>query len=178
MAKGFKYSKNSVGTDTPTLISNGFNPTFIILSAGFDIKPRKNISIFFSPITSKWVLVTEPSLRALYGVDSRNAVRSELGAFFSGNYTGKIGDKFTYKTKLDLFSNYKTEPQNIDVYWTHAFNAKITRYINFSFNVEMIYDNDTKNITQGKGPAAQWLQLMGIGFAYDFGYRRRSQNSK
>lgn len=178
MAKGYKYTKNSVGVDTPTLISNSFNPTLIILSEGFDIKPRKNISIYFSPITSKWVLVTEPSLRPLYGVNANSAVRSELGAFFSGNYTGKIGDKFTYKTKLDLFSNYKTEPQNVDVYWTHGFYAKITRYINFSFNVEMIYDNDTKNITPGKGPAPQWLQLMGIGFAYDFGYRKKIKNSK
>ena len=87
MAKGYKYAKNSAGVDTPTLISNSFNPTLIILSEGFDIKPRKNISIYFSPITSKWVLVTEPSLRPLFGVNPKSAVRSELGAFFSGNYT-------------------------------------------------------------------------------------------
>ncbi len=178
MANGYKYAKTARGTDSSTLISNTFNPTLIIVSEGFDIKPRKNISIYFSPITSKWVMVTEPGLRSLYGVDPAKAFRYELGAFFSGNYTGKIKDKFTYKTKLDLFSNYKNEPQNIDVYWTHAFAAKITRYINFTFNVEMIYDNDTKNTTPGKGPASQWLQLMGIGFSYDFGYRKMLKNLK
>lgn len=178
MANGFKYSKNAEGKDTSTLISNSFNPTLVIVSEGFDIKPRKNISIYFSPITSKWVIVTEPGLRNLYGVEPSKAIRSEIGAFFSGNYTGKIKDKFTYKTKLDLFSNYKKDPKNIDVYWTHAFAAKITRYINFTFNVEMIYDNDTKNTTPGKGPASQWLQLMGIGFSYDFGYRKLIKNQK
>jgi hypothetical protein len=32
----------------------------------------------------------------------------------------------------------------------------------------MIYDNDIKNIDPKKGPAPQWQQLMGIGFAYNF----------
>jgi hypothetical protein len=29
----------------------------------------------------------------------------------------------------------------------------------------MIYDDNTQNINPAKGPAPQWLQLMGIGFA-------------
>ncbi len=40
---------------------------------------------------------------------------------------------FVYKSRLDLFSNYKQKPQNIDVYWTNALTAKLTKYINFSF---------------------------------------------
>lgn len=73
-----------------------------------------------------------------------------------------------YKTKLDLFSNYKKNPENIDIFWTNAISAKITKFINFSFNVDMIYDNDIKNINPKKWPAPQWQQLMGIGFAYTF----------
>ncbi len=168
-ANGYNYSKNAQGVDTPTLTSRSFQPTYIILSQGFDYRPKDNFSLFFSPITAKWIIVTDIGIKRLYGVDSGKNARSEFGAFLSANYTAKLGKKFTYKTKLDLFSNYKKEPKNIDVYWTNAITAKITKYINFTFNVDMIYDNDTKNVEPGKGPAPQWLQLMGIGFAYKFG---------
>jgi hypothetical protein len=54
------------------------------------------------------------------------------------------------------------------VYWTNTLTTKITKYINFSFNLDMVYDDDTRNVNPAKGPAPQWLQLMGIGFAYKF----------
>ena len=76
---------------------------------------------------------------------------------------------------MDLFSNYKVNPENVDVFWTNVITAKITRYINFSFNVDMIYDDDTHNIEPDKGPAPQWLQLMGIGFAYKFDNKSKNK---
>jgi hypothetical protein len=103
-----------------------------------------------------------------YGLDPGKKVKSEIGAFLSANYMKKIGTSFTFKTRLDLFSNYKHDPQNIDVYWSNVLTAKITKFINFSLNVDMIYDNDTKNVDPSKGPAPQWLELMGIGFSYTF----------
>lgn len=168
-ANGYSYAKDAQGVEVPTLTSRGFQPTYVIISQGFDFRPKNNLSIFISPITAKWILISDMRIKRLYGVDSGKTARSELGAFLSTNYTAKIGKNFTYKTKLDLFSNYKKEPQNIDVFWTNAIAAKITNYINFTFNVDMIYDNDTKHVEPGKGPAPQWLQLMGIGFVYKMG---------
>ena len=167
-ANGFAYAKNTVGVDSASLTSKSLCPAYIVLSLGLDFKPTNNFSLFLSPITGRWVVVSDKTLGVLYGVLPGKTVKNELGAFLSANYTKKIGTTFTYKTKLDLFSNHKREPQNIDVFWTNAFTAKITKYINCSFNVDMIYDNDTKNISPNKGPAPQWLQLMGIGFAYNF----------
>lgn len=167
-AKGFAYSKTAAGADTSTLISNSFAPAYVLLSLGVDYKPRDNFSLFISPLTERWVIVLNDSIAALYGVLPGKNAKNELGAFLSANYTAKLGKNFVYKTKLDLFSNYKQRPQNVDVYWTNVLTAKLTRYINFSFNLDMIYDDDTKNVTPGKGPAPQWLQLMGIGFAYNF----------
>jgi hypothetical protein len=171
-ANGFHYTKTDAGKDTAKLTSKSWMPTFVILSQGFDIKPVQNLSMYVSPITAKWILVSDPVIRPIYGVDPSSAVRSEFGAFLSANYTAKIGKQFTYKSKLDLFSNYKKNPQNIDVFWTNSLSGKITKHIQFSFNVDMIYDDDTKNVKPGSGPAPQWLQLMGIGFAYPFGYAK------
>ena len=78
----------------------------------------------------------------------------------------------TFKYKMDLFSNYKSNPQNIDIFWTNVLAAKITRYINFTLNFDIIYDDDTQNVNPAKGPAPQILQLMGIGFAYNFNAKK------
>lgn len=167
-AKGYAYSKTASGNDTSTVISKSFAPAYVLLSLGADYKPNDHFSLFISPLTERWVIVPDRFIKPYFGIDSNKNARNELGAFVSANYTAKLGKNFVYKTKLDLFSNYKNHPQNIDVYWTNALTAKITRYINFSFNLDMIYDDDTKNVNPAKGPAPQWLQLMGIGFAYNF----------
>ncbi len=169
-ADGFTYEKDATGNEKATLISRTLCPAFILVSPGLDYKPADYLSIFISPITSRWVVVPDLALGDKFGVDAKagKRVRSELGAFMSANFRKKFTDKLEYKSKLDLFSNYKREPQNIDIFWTNVLSAKITKYINFSLNVDMIYDHDTKNVDPTKGPAPQWLQLMGIGFAYNF----------
>ena len=172
-ANGYNYTKNSLGVDSATLTSKSFSPAYVLLSLGLDYKPAGNFSLFMSPVTARWIIVANKNLGSIYGLDSGKRLRSDLGAFVSANYTAKIGKNFTYKTKLDLFSNYKKNPQNIDLFWTNVITANITKYINFSFNVDMIYDDDIKNIEPAKGPAPQWLQLMGIGFAYKFGNSKK-----
>jgi len=167
-AKGFAYSKTAAGKDTSVIISRTFAPAYVLLSLGIDYKPRDNFSLFMSPLTERWVIVANDSIAPLFGVFPGKNAKNELGAFLSANYFTKLGKNFVYKTKLDLFSNYKQKPQNIDIYWTNVLTAKLTKYINFSFNLDMIYDDDTKNVDPAKGPAPQWLQLMGIGFAYNF----------
>ena len=167
-AEGLAYSKTTAGLDTSNVISDFFAPAYLLLSLGFDYKPNNDLSLFISPVTARYVIVTNDLLGPLYGLDSGKNVKSELGAFFSANYQKKIGKNITYKGKFDLFSNYKKNPQNIDIFWSNVFTASITKYINFSFNLDMIYDDDTKNVNPAKGPAPQWLQLLGIGFAYKF----------
>lgn len=167
-ANGYAYSKTAAGKDTATLTSKSFAPAYLLLSLGLDYKPVKDLSIFISPITGRWIFVGDTLLGPGYGLDPGKKVKSEIGAFLSANYMKKIGTSFTFKTRLDLFSNYKHDPQNIDVYWSNVLTAKITKFINFSLNVDMIYDNDTKNVDPSKGPAPQWLELMGIGFSYTF----------
>ncbi len=165
---GFTYSKTAAGADSATIISKTFAPAYVLLSLGLDYKPRDNFSLFISPFTERWVIVADEMIAPLYGVLPGKNSRNELGAFASANYTAKVGANFVYKSKLDLFSNYKQKPQNIDIFWTNALTAKLTKYINFSFNVDMIYDDNTQNVNPVKGPAPQWLQLMGVGFAYNF----------
>ncbi|MCC6258427.1 MAG: DUF3078 domain-containing protein [Chitinophagaceae bacterium] len=170
--RGKAYEKTPAGTDTSYTISRFFAPAYLLGSLGIDYKPVKNLSVFLSPITARYVVVTDKHLGPAFGLDSGKIVKNEIGAYLTTNFNTSISKSFNFKTRLDLFSNYKKKPQNIDVYWSNVVTAKITKYINFSFNLDMIYDDDTKNINPSKGPAPQWLQLMGIGFSYSFANRK------
>ncbi|MBS1909217.1 MAG: DUF3078 domain-containing protein [Bacteroidetes bacterium] len=167
-ANGYTYLKNSAGADSAVLTSKGFAPAYILLSPGLDYKPNDNLSFFISPATARWVLVSDKTLAPAYGIKPGKTVKNELGAFASANFQKALSSSTSFKTKLDLFSNYKSNPQNIDIYWTNMLTAKLTKYINFNLNVDIIYDDDVANVKPGKGPAPQILQLMGIGFAYNF----------
>ncbi|RYF90929.1 MAG: DUF3078 domain-containing protein [Chitinophagaceae bacterium] len=167
-ARGFAYTKTAGGDDTALVTSKTLMPAYVLLSLGVDYKPNDNFSLFFSPATARWVIVADDLLAPLYGVAAGKNARHEVGAFASANYLQKIGENMNFKSKLDLFSNYKSNPENVDIFWTNVFTAKITRYINFSLNLDLIYDDDTQHVKPGKGPAPQILQLMGIGFAYNF----------
>ena len=47
-----------------------YAPGYVLLSLGFDYKPVDGLSIFVSPITSRWTIVRDDSLSAkgAYGV--------------------------------------------------------------------------------------------------------------
>lgn len=167
-ANGFSYLKSSTNEDSAALTSKAFAPAYLLLSPGLDFKPNSNLSLFISPATARWVIVVDDILAPQYGIEPGKNVRSEFGAFGSVNYQNTFREKFTFKSRLDLFSNYDRNPQNIDIFWSNVFTAKITKRINFSLNVDVIYDDDVQNVKPGKGPAPQILQLMGIGFAYNF----------
>lgn len=168
-ANGYSYLKDINGADSAVLTSKTFAPAYILLSPGFDYKPNADLSFFISPITARWVIVGDKQLAAdKYGFTNGKTVRNELGAFGSVNYMKSLSKNAGFKSKLDLFSNYRSNPQNIDIFWTNMLTAKITRHINFNLQVDIIYDDDIANVNPDKGPAPQILQLMGIGFAYNF----------
>lgn len=167
-ANGYAFSKTVSGEDSATLTSKSFTPTYLLGSLGLDYKPSEKFSLFLSPLTARLVIVGNELLAPFYGVPDGKNAKQEFGAFSSALIQLPLGKTAHFKSKLDLFSNYKTKPQNIDIFWTNVWTAKIAKYINFNLNVDMIYDDDTKNVNPDKGPAPQFLQLMGIGFAYSF----------
>jgi hypothetical protein len=168
-AKGYAYPTDS----TKVLTSNFTSPAYVLLSIGMDYKPDDNFSLFLSPITSRWVIVSNDSLAAVgaFGVDSGQHVKMELGAYASVNWAKTLTPTTTYKTKLDLFSNYRHDPLNVDIFWTNVFAVKVSKLINMNLSVDLIYDNDVPTVkADGKagGATAQIKELLGVGFVYKF----------
>ena len=160
---GYTYS-NNVGTFSSTFLS----PAYALLSLGFDYKPTNKLSVFLSPITSRIVIVTNEILskQGAYGVDTGKHVKNELGAFATINYKNDFFDKtVSYKGRLDLFSNYLDQPQNINVFMTNQVAFKINKYFSATYSLDFIYDD---KVLFGTAPnqhtALQTKSLLGIGF--------------
>ncbi len=154
--------------DSSDLASTFLSPAYLILSVGFDYKPKPTFSIFLSPITNRTTFVANRRLsqKGAYGVGINNHVYDEVGAFASINYYTSIYKNATYKGRIDLFSNYGHNPQNIDMFLTNAFAFKINRFMAATYNLDMIYDDDVK--FANKGPRLQLKSLIGVGFTMPF----------
>ncbi|HWC54271.1 MAG TPA: DUF3078 domain-containing protein [Chitinophagaceae bacterium] len=168
-SKGYSYPDNN----SKVLTSDLFAPAYILLSPGITYQPSSNFSVFLSPVTARWVIVSNDSLSAAgaYGVDPGKRSKVEIGAFASVIYKTDLSKSASFQGRLDLFSNYKHEPQNIDLYWTNMLLVKVTKIITMNLNVDMIYDNDIKTVkSDGSigGPTLQLKELMGIGLAVKF----------
>ena len=144
--------------------SKAFAPAYLILSPGLDYTPFKNVSIFASPATARWVIVSDTALSTLYGVDAGKKSMFEFGAYASINYAANIGKIVTYKGRLDLYSNYRHKPENIDLYMTNLFAAKLSKAIAVTYSLALIYDDDVKQFgDNGTSPGLQLQSLFGVG---------------
>jgi hypothetical protein len=123
-------------------ISDFMAPAFSILSAGLDYKPNAKFSALFSPATLKTTIVTVDRLAPLFGVEDGENVRFEIGAFVKMAYTDDIFENVNLLTRIDFFSNYLNNPENIDINWETFLTLKINSWLATSINVQIIYDDD------------------------------------
>lgn len=202
------YSYNYLGK-YQRRISGFFAPAYATLAPGFDWHPNADFSVFVSPVSARTVIVTaqpksyyfpggvipaadgggyELPLAAMYGVDPARQVRFELGGFASVNFKKEIMKNVTYKSRLDLYSNYlksyrftatgpdqlaivetKPKPQNVDVFWTNTINMKVNKWLQVTYNFDLIYDDDVRQFGPNKTSAATQLRsLLGVGLAAKF----------
>lgn len=169
---GYNYPNDSA------VISKFLSPAYVLLALGMDFKPNDHFSLFLSPATLRFVIVTDKLLSAggAFGVDPGETIKTEAGAFLRASFKKDLSSTLNLQTTLDLFSNYLQNPQNIDINWQTLFLLKVSKYISASLSLQLLYDDDTK-ITFYKddgvtvdhvGAGTQFKEAIGIGFAYKF----------
>ena len=169
-AKGYSYPDGK----PPVMTSNFLAPGYILLSPNITYQPSDNFSFSISPATARWTIVSDNYLSSIgaFGVDPGKTIKTEFGAFASASYKAKISETASYQGRLDLFSNYLHNPQNIDVYFTNLILVKVTKLINVSLSLDMIYDDDVKTIDKDgvtpRGAKLQLKEMLGVGLAYRF----------
>jgi Protein of unknown function (DUF3078) len=164
---GFDYSA------TPKQQNSAlFAPAYLLVSPGIMYKPNAGFDVFVSPITSRWVIVNNSnrSLRKLFAFsDTTKSSLNELGAFLTANFKREIAKNINYSTRLDLFSNYRNNPKNVDVFWTNVIGMKVNKYIGVTYNFDLIYDDDVTDAKRpGRKLGTQLKSLLGVGLTASF----------
>lgn len=172
MDNGYNYP------DTENRISSLLAPAYLLFSLGMDYKPNPQFSVFLSPLTSKNTIVMDDQLSAMgaFGVDPGKKFRTELGAYANIAYKkDEIVKNVNFLTKLDLFTNYLKNPQNIDVSWEALLVLKVNQFLSATVNTHLLYDDDilikVDEGTEGEpvmGKRAQFKEVIGVGFTYKF----------
>ena len=180
MAPGYNYPNDSVK------ISNLFAPAYLLFALGLDYKPNAYFSAFIAPLTAKFTFVTNRALSdsGAFGVNPGEKSLSEFGGYIrviysKNDFKGDFMKNVSFTTKIDLFSNYLKNPQNIVVNWENLIAMKVNKYISASLITDLIYDDKIKvpfdkngdgTIAAGEvvGSKVQFKEIFGVGFSYKF----------
>lgn len=165
---GYNYPR--VTGDLP--ISKFLAPAYINVALGMDYK-NAYLSLFLSPATGKFTIVNDDALSALgeFGVEKGKKFRAEMGGSARLALKKEIFKNVTAQTKLDLFTNYFHNPENIDVDWTFLLNLKVNEWLSANLLTQLIYDDDVKienSDTGEKAPMVQFMEMFGVGLSFKF----------
>lgn len=184
MAPGYNYPDDS------TIISKFLAPGYFLGAIGMDFKPSSVFTLFISPITSKITIVNDKTLAdaGAYGVEAAvyddagllvsegKKIRSEYGGYLRAALNKKVMENINLQSRLELFSNYTENPDNIDVNWEVLIALKVNKFVSATISTQLIYDDDVDiavdrdgdDIIDGVGPRTQFKEVLGIGLTYKF----------
>lgn len=167
-------------------ISGLMAPGYLTLGPGIDVRP-KLFELFVSPLAARLILFTnrpysfnyqggikpdgsrEIPLSWHYNVDPERKVRFELGGLVSAKFKKDIAKNVSYRTRVDVFSNYVDDPQNFDIFWNNMFYMKVNKWLNVNYSFDLIYDDDVRLFGPTKNKSATQLRSqLGVGFAAKF----------
>ena len=96
-----------------------------------------------------------------FGVLQGDSSRFEFGASISGYYKINIMTNVSIENRLNLYSNYLSNPQNVDVDYQMNVIMKINKYLSANVAFQSIYDDNSIK-------AVQTREVFGLGVNYGF----------
>ena len=163
-ADGFTYPNDSIP------VSKFMAPGYMNLALGTDYVKDANFSIFGAPFAAKTTFVMDDSLSQIgsFGVEQGERIRHEFGAFIKFKWNAELMKNIEMKSKLELFSNYLNNPQNIDVNAELVFVFRVNSLFSATAQWNLIYDDDIqiRDSNGNVGPRTQFKSVLGIGISY------------
>jgi hypothetical protein len=163
-------------TDPPEPVSKFFNPAILTAGIGLDYKPNKTTSFNFSPLSYKGTFVTDTAMidQTKYGIPKDKRSLNEPGVSLMVTNEYKPFKSVTVTNRLQLFTNYINNPQNIDVDWEMNIAANLNWFTDVRFNTHLIFDDDTKTVvlddngTVKKTARIQFKEMLGFSLVFRF----------
>jgi hypothetical protein len=140
IARGYNYPNDSIP------VSKFMNPGILTVGFGLDYKPDKNTSINLSLLSYKGTFVPDTAKidQTKYGIAENKRSKNEPGASFMLSNKFNPFEDITVTNRLQLFTNYINNPENIDIDWEVIVTASLNWFTDVRFNTHFIFDDDTK----------------------------------
>ena len=135
------YSMLDSIPERDNLRSKWMAPGYGVFAAGIDYKNSKGgFTLFFAPFTYKgtWVLDDSLSQAGAFGVEPGERFRYELGGYIKLGWVTPVVENVTYSLRLDLFSNFVANPENVDLFTDHVLSLKINSYLTATISATFI----------------------------------------
>lgn len=166
-AKGYDYK-----TDPRTYISRFMSPGYLTTGLGFTWNPKVYFTATLSAISWRGTFVDSKILsdEGAFGVKPGEHLFSEMGGNLKMEVNYEFLKNMTIYSRLDLFSNYLEDPQNVDIRWDVQLNMVVNKWFSANITTNMIYDDNTKILQKdgSKGARLQFKESLGIGFQVTF----------
>ena len=178
-AKGYDYE-----VDSTNYISNFMAPAYSDIGVGITYEPVDWFLVYLSPVTAAWIIVNDQKLADEGSFGLTPAVYDTNGVLIS--HAGKVKSMFGAKmmivlkkeivknisvgTKLELFSDYLDNPQNIDVNWQALISLKVKDWLSVDLQTTLLYDDDVMITDKdgNVGPRTQFREFLMISIGYAF----------
>ncbi|MCX6259069.1 MAG: DUF3078 domain-containing protein [Bacteroidia bacterium] len=179
--KGYDYPTDT----TKVLVSDFFAPAYLLISIGMDYKPTSFISVMLSPLTSKTTFVRDGGKmvdtvyvpgkvdETKYGLKPGKSIKKEMGAYMKSIITFNLMKSVQAVNRIDLFTDYLNNPQNIQVNWEVNLNMKINKYLATTVSTRLVYDDNINIPVPNSVPprtkkAIQFKEVLGVGLSFLF----------
>ncbi len=173
---GYSNQKDSI------VSSALFSPAYLTFSAGMEYKPKKNFSMFLSPVSLRTTFVTNPIVNEKgFGLNEGETRKSSIGFSAKIDYSQNLMENISFKSKNSMFINYGNNASGeLQLFKLPDFDSensiefKVNQFITTQVNFHFIYDKDvesrwtTASGEEKKGTRLQIKEFFTLGFSYKF----------
>ncbi len=148
IAKGFKYTNASEEIETREEITRFLSPAYLQIGVGVYWKRDNSLWINMAPITGRLILASRKFTDDLedgeeyFGVPKGEISRFELGASLSAYYKFQVIENIELEQRINLYSDYLAQAENIDVDYTITAYMKINDYLSTNLIIQCLYDDN------------------------------------
>ena len=149
-AAGRNLLKTIDATNNGVAIAKFLSSGTFTLSPGITYRPDEHFDMLISPASYKTIFVIDDDVAALDLYDyldpdmDGSTSLQQLGATVAANYNNTYleNDRLLLKSSLILFSNYLSNPQNVDIDWRNEIGFEVFKGLTLSLNTILLYDDD------------------------------------
>lgn len=173
-SKGYDYGKTPNADHRSEYISTFMAPGYLTTGVGLIWTPKPWFKLTFNPASWRGTFVEDDMLSdaGSFGVDPGKRFLNQFGANLVGEINTPIWENIKLYSRLELYSNYLKNPENVVLHWDVQLNMKINKWLSAGLTTNMIYDDNIKFVKENdparKVAKLQFKQTLGVGFQVQF----------